>query len=91
MLGSVATTAVGSLAGYMAGNAIMNAFSGDKNEKGEGQAQIASNEVNTDFCSSQFQSFNKCLEYNPTSISQCQWAYDLFSQCKTQSRSEKYM
>jgi len=105
LLGNIATTAVGSMVGVTAAHALMGAFGGDKekevapseNTQQQSQLQAPQQYQNqnqmSDFgpCKPQYDSLFKCIEFNNNQITQCQWASDLFNQCKQQSQSEKFM
>jgi len=100
LLGNIATTAAGSMVGVMGAHAVMGLFKGDEKEAPQqqqqqnmqaqpAQGQLYQSEMNGP-CAVQFQGFQKCLDNNSNSVSSCQWAYDLFNQCKVQ-KEEQHM
>eukprot|EP01114_Cavostelium_apophysatum_P017974 TRINITY_DN5458_c0_g1_i1.p1 TRINITY_DN5458_c0_g1~~TRINITY_DN5458_c0_g1_i1.p1 ORF type:complete len:201 (-),score=38.79 TRINITY_DN5458_c0_g1_i1:670-1272(-) len=90
LLGTIAANAVSTAGGIVMGHAIMNAFSGGKDsspEAAEPMAPVANSTMSREDptlgpCASQYTTFLKCLENSNQNVSQCQWAYDMFSQCK---------
>jgi len=89
MMGNIMSSAVGSFAGVMIADSL---FGGKKEQVQQVldqpgglaaiQKTIGQDEATMKACGIQFNSFVQCLEHNNQDITSCQWAYDIFSQCK---------
>jgi len=87
MLGSIATNIVSTAGGVFLGHALMDAWrgTGTKEEK-MAEAFDANDSVKRQElqgpCADSYNIFTKCVENSNQNISACQWAYDMFAQCK---------
>ena len=76
LMGTIAATAVGSMAGNVIANRMFN-----NNETQPAQQQQQQPVAQSDPCKTQFEAYSKCMESggNPQT---CSWAWDMVSQCR---------
>eukprot|EP01125_Pyxidicula_operculata_P012353 TRINITY_DN4056_c0_g1_i1.p2 TRINITY_DN4056_c0_g1~~TRINITY_DN4056_c0_g1_i1.p2 ORF type:complete len:159 (+),score=68.61 TRINITY_DN4056_c0_g1_i1:86-562(+) len=82
MLGNIASMAAGSFIGHVVADKFLNK-DGQEQEQQVPQnapAQPAYEQQNQE-CVFPQQNWAQCMRQNKDSISQCQWAYDMFQQC----------
>jgi len=89
MLRNIATTAAGSMLGFMAADTVMNAFRGNSPEQREQQQQIAE-VARSSPCAVQFDAFEKCVAANNNNVVPCQWAFDMFQSCMNPQGQQQY-
>jgi len=89
LMGMIAANVAGAAAGHVIGRGIADSIFGSRGEAApqeaapEVQAAPMATGTQTSPCFSYFQTVNKCLNENSNDISSCQWAVDLFKECKT--------
>jgi len=101
MLGSIATNIVSTAGGVFLGHAMMDAWrgTGTKEEKMAETFDVPATAKNQELqgpCGDSYNTFLKCVENSNQNISACQWAYDMFAQCKNpnavqQNSSQTYI
>jgi len=87
LMGMIAANVAGAAAGHVIGRGIADTIFGGR----EGSAPVeAASSVETSStisnnnnpCFSNYQMLQKCLNDNGNDIATCQWAYDMFKECK---------
>eukprot|EP01102_Stenamoeba_stenopodia_P012893 TRINITY_DN410_c0_g1_i1.p1 TRINITY_DN410_c0_g1~~TRINITY_DN410_c0_g1_i1.p1 ORF type:complete len:147 (+),score=50.27 TRINITY_DN410_c0_g1_i1:123-563(+) len=85
LMGMIAANVAGAAAGHVIGRGIADTIFGGRGESGAPvEASSASETLNNNNnpCFANYQMLQKCLNDNSNDITSCQWAYDMFKECK---------
>eukprot|EP01111_Echinosteliopsis_oligospora_P001724 TRINITY_DN12525_c0_g1_i1.p2 TRINITY_DN12525_c0_g1~~TRINITY_DN12525_c0_g1_i1.p2 ORF type:complete len:155 (-),score=73.43 TRINITY_DN12525_c0_g1_i1:652-1116(-) len=85
LMGTMASSAAGGIAGSVVGHSIANMMFGGRGHGGEAAPAaepISNQEAAAGPCKDQFKGFMDCLNSNNNQISECQWQFDTYSSCK---------
>jgi hypothetical protein len=86
-IGNMASSMVGSMAGNYIANKFLN---GNSSEEGEEQTQTNQEEFIPEVCKNSYQTFMDCTKMRGDDISQCQFYFDNFNQCKLKNFNKDF-